>query len=182
MSFPSCLTVGQRNAKSTVYEWLHFKWQPQAKGKFELSVYTGKFFGFCINLVFRSLMFTYWQPQGIASLLVFNCCRFPYLPLIKLGEVGPHHLLSCLILLYQLHLSISSVLQFVFGGQDFLRIHFRKELLEISQFMGLRPDFQIQPLILRGCILKFYFSTFSLILYSVRFPNTKFHKDSFEAV
>lgn len=97
-------------------EWLHFKWQPQAKGKFELSVYTGKFFGFCTNLVFRSLMFTYWQPQGIASLLVFNCCRFPYLPLIKLGEVGPHHLLSCLILLYQLHLSISSVLQFVFGG------------------------------------------------------------------
>lgn len=35
-TFPSCLTVGQRNARSNVYEGLYFKWQLQAEAKFEL--------------------------------------------------------------------------------------------------------------------------------------------------
>lgn len=35
-TFPSYLTVGQRNAESTVFEGLYYKWQPQAEVKFEL--------------------------------------------------------------------------------------------------------------------------------------------------
>lgn len=93
---------GSKNVKSCAYGWLHFKWQPQEKVKFEL-------------------LFTLEDPLSLEAWCVYISCHGELLPSwcstaayflnFKSGKVGRHHLLSFLILLYQLHVSITRVLQ-----------------------------------------------------------------------